>query len=516
MSSVDLDLWWRRLGSGALVGTARRPAPSVADLELGGDRALVPRSDARPEEAALDAAALGGALRRAGRLPTTDTVDVPAAPPDRRPEAPPRARQLLELLLHQPPTDPTGTEELLLHWCATCRETGYRVPHHLLPAVLDRATSRELRRKVSVVVGERGAWLAGQNPAWAWLQEGSKLQAAFDEIEQRFGPAARATHGGGAGAVDPHRWALLSTDERVAQLRRVRTEDPAAGRDLLLSTWSGDSAKDRRALLKTLLVNLGPDDEDLLEAALDDRAVSVRDLATQLLDGLPGSRRAARMADRLRALVSEAGLLRRHLEVRLPDDPDAAGRRDGLGKPPPGRSARGFWLERIVAGAPFEAWGAPADKVVTRLEDQDALAGLRRAAAVRRAPDWARALLDLDLGPELLAVLPPEEREARVLDALAVASPSSWPAPLQHLPLAWSPQLSAAVVSRLAGLRAEQVGPALELLMPRLVRGLHPDAIPALQRWRARAQLPRRHDDKLGSLIQSHTLRQTISEAFRS
>lgn len=529
MSSVDVDLWWRRLGSAALVGTARRPAPSVADLELGGDIALVPRSDARPEEVALDAAALGGALRRAGRLPTTATVDVPAAPPEHLPEAPPPARQLLDLLLNQPPTDSTGTEELLLHWCATCREADYRVPHHLLPAVLDRAASTELRGRVSMVVGERGVWLAGQNPAWAWLQEGKQLQAALDGIEQKFGPSARATApgsgstadgahvtNGGAVAVDPHQWALLSTDERVSQLRRVRKDDPAAGRDLLVTACSGDSAKDRRALLETLRVNLGPDDEDVLEAALDDRAASVRELATQILDGLPDSRRASRMADRLRPLVSEAGLLRRHLEVRLPDDPDAAGRRDGLGKPPPGRSARGWWLERIVAGAPFEAWGAPVEKVVPRLKDQDAIAGLRRAAAVRRACDWARVLLDLGLEPELLAVLPPEEREARVLDELGSTSPSSLPSLLQNLPLAWSPQLSAAVVNRLAGLKAEQIGPALEVLMPRLVRGLHPDAIPALQRWRAKAQLSRPHDDKLGSLSQSRTLRQTISEAFHS
>jgi hypothetical protein len=113
-------------------------------------------------------------------------------------------------------------------------------------------------------------------------------------------------------------------------------------------------------------------------------------------------------------------------------------------------------------------------------------------------------------------VLPPQEREARVLDELGSTPPSSLPALLENLPVAWSPQLSAAVLNRLTGLRAEQIGPALEVLMPRLVRGLHPDAIPALQRWRAKAQLPPRHDDKLGSLIQSRTLRRTISEAFHS
>jgi hypothetical protein len=267
-----------------------------------------------------------------------------------------------------------------------------------------------------------------------------------------------------------------------------------------------------------LLVGLGPSDEDLLEAALDDRAATVRDLATQLLDGLPDSRRASRMADRLRPLLSESGLLRRHLEVRLPDDPDVAGVRDGLGKPPPGRSARGWWLERIVAGAPFGAWGAPADKVVPRLKDHDAIAGLRRAAATRREPDWARALLDLSpvLDPQLLAVLPLEERESRVLDALASTPAYSLSALLANVPEAWSAELSASVIRRLTALKPEESGPALEALMPRMVRGLHPDAVPALQRWRATAELGRRQDTRLGSLIQSHTLRTTISEAFQS
>ncbi|HSE08243.1 MAG TPA: DUF5691 domain-containing protein [Nocardioidaceae bacterium] len=501
MSTPDLDLWWRRLGSAALVGTARRPAPSLAELELGGGSALRPRAGARPEDAALDAAALGGALRRAGRLASTQAPSPAAAAPELLPEAPVRAAQLLELLLTQPPTDNTGTEELLLHWAATCRQAGYHVPHRLLPALLDRATSKELRSQVSVVAGERGAWLAPQNPAWSWFEESRRLHEATHAIEE---------------AHDPDRWALMGTDERVSQLRRVRKGDPAAGRDLLLTTWNTDPAKDRRVLLEALLVNLGPGDEDFLEGALDDRAASVRELAAHLLDGLPGSNRAARMAERLSPLLGETGLLRRHLEVRLPDDPDAAGRRDGLGKPPPGRSARGWWLERIVAGAPFDAWGAPPEKVVPRLKDDDVMAGLRRAASVRRAPDWARALLDLGLEPDLLAVLPEDERESRVLDNLARAPHTSIPALLASLPPPWSPRLSAAVVTRLAGLKPEQTGPLLEVLMPQLVRGLHPDAVPALQRWRAKAQLPRRHDAKLGSLIQSRTLRQTISEAFQS
>ncbi len=70
------------------------------------------------------------------------------------------------------------------------------------------------------------------------------------------------------------------------------------------------------------------------------------------------------------------------------------------------------------------------------------------------------------------------------------------------------------MVARIARLKPEEAGAALEALVPLLVRGLHEDALPSLQRWRERTELPRRHDDRLGSLIQSRTLRQTISEAF--
>jgi len=499
---MDVDTWWRRLQSAALVGTGRRAAPSLTEVDTLGAAAPVPRAHARAEETALDAAALGGALRRAGRIPSAGTVVVPEAPPERRPEAPPRARQLLELLLTQPPTDPAGTEALLLHWLATCHETGYRVPHRLLPVLLDRATRTELRTHVAPVVGERGAWLAAQNPDWSWVHKDPDVQAAGDATEEVN--------------VDPRRWALLPRDARVSRLRDVRRRDAAAARDLLLTTWSQDSAKDRRVLLETLPVNLGPDDEDLLENALDDRAAAVRELAAQLLDALPGSRRAARMAERLRPLVSEVGRLRRRLEVRLPDDPDAAARRDGLGKPPAGRSARSWWLERIVAGAPFDVWDAPAANAVTRIKDTDVLSGLRTAATMRRDADWARALLDLGTDPALLAVLPGEERERRAVDELGRIPDPDVPALLAGLPVPWSPQLSAAAVARLVQLKPEQRGPVLEAVLPRLLRALHPDAVPALQRWRTRAKLPPRYDRQIGSLIQSRTLRHTISEAFET
>ena len=86
-----VDEWWGQLRAAALVGTARRDVPPLPAL------GLAPRDGATREEALLDAAALGDAVRRAGRLPDpAPDADVPAAaetlPPAPSPGGPdPRA-----------------------------------------------------------------------------------------------------------------------------------------------------------------------------------------------------------------------------------------------------------------------------------------------------------------------------------------------------------------------------------------------------------------------------------------
>ena len=129
----DLDTWWRAVGNAALVGTARRPVPPLPDLAPAGVRA---RPEGAPrEEALLDAAALGGAALRAGRR--LDRAELPdAAPDDRRPVAPRRAVQLLELVLTHPPAGAQQRTGLLVHWLRAAGDAGCRVPHALLPMLL--------------------------------------------------------------------------------------------------------------------------------------------------------------------------------------------------------------------------------------------------------------------------------------------------------------------------------------------------------------------------------------------
>ncbi|TQM64985.1 DUF5691 domain-containing protein [Humibacillus xanthopallidus] len=504
----DVDTWWREVGNVALVGTSRRPVPPLPDLGPAGVRA---RADgARREETLLDSVAIGAAALRAGRR--LDHADPPAAAPDdHRPVAPRRAVQLLELVITQPPAGAQQRAGLLVHWLRAADDAGCRVPHGLLPGLLDLATGgRELRRPVTAVLDERGRWLAGLREEWSWVA---------DAVAGAGAGAASRSEGTAPAAGD---WARLPSSDRIAVLATLRTHEPAAARALVASTWATDSARDRHAHLGTLRIGLGPDDEPLLEAALDDRAATVRGAAAELLDAFPGSARAARMAERLRPLVRRTGLLGRGVEVTLPGEPDPAGTRDGLGKPPPRRSARGWWLEQICAGAPLEVWseltGADPSLTVKRLTDAqatDALTGIRRAVRARRDPEWATALLDRGWDPTLVAALPRERRERVVLTRVDATTDRvhELGAVVGSVDPPWSPDFSVALVSRL---RASKVGSAMVLAtMPHLLSGLHPAALDPLERWIEQAGGDQTLTTNLRNLLQFHSVKRSITEAFR-
>ncbi|HKX66257.1 MAG TPA: DUF5691 domain-containing protein [Intrasporangium sp.] len=495
--AVRFSDWWHDLGSVALLGTARRPVPALPPFGSG-SIALDP--EARSEEALLTSAALGAAALRAGRRPERLTAGAPAGA-DERPAAGQLAIQLLELVVTHPPAGAQQRDGLVLHWLRTAAAAGRRVPHSLLPTVLDLATaSRQLRGPTAAVLDRRGAWLAAQRPDWLWVA---------DALAGVVATSATGEHTD----VD---WARLPSPERLPVLAVVRADDPARARSLVESTWQSDSARDRAAHLGALRVGLGPEDEPLLERALDDRAATVREAAVVLLDGLPGSARAGRMAERLRPLIQPRGVLKRSLEMALPDPPDAAGVRDGLGKPPGRRSVRGWWLERIVAGAPLEVWeettGWDPATTVSRLSDADALSGIRQAVRLRRDPLWAAAVLTRVWDPELLPALLPAEREAAVLARLTSHKTAAVATLLAAVPPPWSAEFSLALLSRLGTMRAP--GAHLPQAMPHLLAGLHREALPALEAWLARVRNDSSVAAQLRNLLQFHSVKRSISEAF--
>lgn len=500
-ADVDQELarWWSELTQVALFGTDRRePPPTPAPLPS--------RSGAEPEIAVLDAAALGSALLRAGAEPPPQTESqIAPADDDQRLAAQPRARQLLELIMTQSPAGARLQTRLLWHWLQSAADAGRRIPHRWLLDVLDRLHREpaitgdpDRLNLIRTVADERGRWLSELDPAWRWLQ-------------QDLSPP-----------TDPGQWARRPTATRAAALRRLRPEDPAAARLLISSALPTDGAQDRATLLGCLQTNLGPADESLLEQGLDDRSGIVRATAAELLDGLDGSARAGRMADRLRTLLSVHGLINKKLSIELPHAPDADGLRDGLGKPPTRRSERGYWLERIAAGAPLSVWtdatGREPAPTWAMINDEDARSGIITAILARHDQQWAGALSadreGMRARPEaflqLMHLLPADAWEQRAIDWLSdLNTPTLIGRVIRGVPTPWGSRLSLTAVNAL-----DRVNLPIGDLIEPLARALHPSALDRLSEL-ATGQGSVATREGARNLTQYLTLKIEIAEAFR-
>ncbi len=465
-----LEAWWDGLRATSLVGTARREVPQLPDL------GVASRDGASREEALLEAAALGDAVRRAGAVVArSGAVDDPA-PAETHAVAPSPAVQILELLITQGPVAAGARDLLTRHWLDSAAAAQRVVPPRLLPALLDLGTARSaaVRRAVAAAAGERGAWLAASNAEWHWLARVEDTPDAPTEVRARI-------------------------EER----------------------WETVGAQERAAAVAALASGLGPDDEAFLERCLDDRAKLVREEAARLLDRLPGSARAARMADRLRQLLTVTGTLRKHLEVGLPDDPDEAAVRDGLVEPPKHTSRRTIWLRQIVTGAPLSVWtdavGGDARKVLAMLTADDALVVLgpiSDAAAVRGDVEWARALLATTHDTRLVALLPAEERDEQLVARLSREKLAKTAPELVQAPRPWGPRLSKAVLGAIAS--EKDAGHAVRVLRDTLPVALHPDTLPKVERlMRSAGDDDAYLRNTLRDVLQYQSLHRSISEAFR-
>lgn len=409
----------------------------------------------------LGAAALAATHRRAGQLPATLPDEAPApAPPEPTTACPPAAVTLLDRLLG----DPEGSI-LVAEWLDRVAARSEHAAPILLPLLLERGrTDRSLRPAVLRAGGARAGWLASQHPPWSWAATG-----------QTSSTDHQAT------------WETGSAEARTMVLRDLRATDPGAARSLIQSTWEQDPPPDRAAFLATLRDGLGPDDEPLLERALDDRRKEVRTVAADLLATLPGSAYRERMARRLRALIKAEGRLRRRLAVDLPPPPDAAAKRDGIpSSARQGLGERAAALADIVAGAGLELWtgeltGATEPHAVLRLargtDHETALRlGWQAAARRERHATWCVALATDMHDARLLADLSPADAEPAAIALVERSEGHHLAAALTALPGPWGPALSTVAVDRLSThLASVWERPALRAVGARL----HPSAVPA-------------------------------------
>ncbi|PWF47937.1 hypothetical protein C7C56_013300 [Massilia glaciei] len=363
---------------------------------------------AKGEHLLWQALAANDLWQRAGFTPPALARAAGAAPADpaRCPRAAERVLQLILRGIHP---------ELLDQWLALARAARVPLPHACIVPLLEMGMQKPaLRHALAPLLGERGNWLAAQNPAWA----------------ERYGVSAVAGE-----SVDT-KWQLGSIEERGFALEAMRRADPAAALAALEGEWANEPPEHRVTLLPCLATALTLADEAFLERALDDKRKEVRAIAQNLLAGLPGAQLGARCAARLEALFT-FGRAAGKLEVRLPDVCTKQMKRDGIGLQTHhglGEKA-GLLLDMVSCVPPAHwsgAWDLPPARVIALFSAHEfnfaLLTGLARAAgrALRNTPgeaafDWFLALIGaggaggVDLVASLLPdieLLPPALQES--------------------------------------------------------------------------------------------------------
>lgn len=354
------DLSW--LSQAAVIGTRARPfsskalpravaeaLPAQQEKTEGGDAG----DAADGTSVLLDAAAAYGAVHRA----TIPSVPSSAArdtgwPTSSRPLAPQALRPVLEQILASKPQ-----QQLLATALGLVADCGWRLPAPLLVRVLNETAYRhEEREAVLDVIDERAAAVLREHPVWG----------------KRVEPLV-SLPGGGSG--DDSVWRLGTTAQRLAYFRRLRAQDPAAARALMVASWKKEKAEAREGIVEALATGLGEADLPLLEMAITDRSGGVRQAAAQVLLHLPESG----LVQRAEALAaSHMNVTKRFLRtprvdcrpIEVTDEVlrDEYGER-GTGDPsrvdvgPPAarRAAAGHppaLLEEVVGRVPIDRWPA--------------------------------------------------------------------------------------------------------------------------------------------------------------
>ncbi|MBI1783753.1 hypothetical protein HYR69_01295 [Candidatus Sumerlaeota bacterium] len=352
---------WKQIAANALVGTERQSfTPPIIEGKLG--RAMEKIAGDSAAEKLLACIAITANYGRVASEPPEWGAELPPPAPEQVQSvcAPEAGARLLEILEGE-----SGgvMREVLGEWLALVARAGKAVVFQALPALLEAGSrDRALRDLVLPVLGERGRWLAGLNPEWAYGVSGEDDEKVWDE-----------------GHVTA----------RIALMKSLRMSNP-----------------DRAAFLSLVAEGLTPEDESFLESALDDRSKEVRRIAADLLSRLPQSAFSTRMRARaVSVLKIETKLFRKHLAVETPDDFDDAAKRDGLGDDKPDLSTlgdKGIRLYAAIASAPLECWDEalkiPPEELIEMARKTDwelaIHAGWAAAARRQRNKKWILALIN--------------------------------------------------------------------------------------------------------------------------
>ena len=415
MSQANL---WTALQQSALVGADRLAVPAIlttADASTPTSVQAVQMALQQPAASSaaqvLRASAVAAVLERAGWVPGSQIqlkapLTAPAMPAPESRKAPDDAK--LESLIDAIFTE--GPQDMLAPSFAFLDQAGQRLPHGVLVSALNQGRqSTELREWLLPVLGERGRWLAAQNPQWAYAT-GVQETADPEQI-----------------------WQEGSVAQRVSLLEAERATDSAKARARLEASLKELNAKERAPMVAALHAGLSLDDEPLLEKLLTDRSKEVRENAAQLLTRLPDSAHSQRMTAWLQAMLSRDD--KGEWQIEPPTEGNKDWERDGIALQLPTyvKGERAWWLQQLVALAPIDFWRQALDKSPEQLWDwsrrSDWKSALRqgwlRALDTQHDLRWLPLLQSMESDSRAQALLPPlleqlttEQREALWLDRL--------------------------------------------------------------------------------------------------
>ena len=370
MSQANL---WTALQQSALVGADRLAVPAILTTADAGTPASVQAVQMALQQPAassaaqvLRASAVAAVLERAGWVPGSQiqlkaplTAPAMPAPESRRAPDDAKLESLIEAIITE------GPQDMLAPSFAFLDQAGQRLPHGLLVSALNQGRqSTELREWLLPVLGERGRWLATQNPQWAYA-------AGVQET------------------ADPEQiWQEGSVAQRVSLLETERTSDPAKARARLEASLKELNAKERAPMVAALHAGLSMDDEPLLEKLLADRSKEVRENAAQLLTRLPDSAHSQRMTAWLQSMLSQDD--KGEWQIEPPEQGNKDWERDGIALQLPTyvKGERAWWLQQLVALAPIDFWRQALDKSPEQLWEWSRRSDWK--SALRQG--WLRAL----------------------------------------------------------------------------------------------------------------------------
>lgn len=260
---------WQHLQHVLLLGTGRISLSEKAKQQL--QRLGLNRSRSGEAIQALSGLTLLHFLRRGARqLPQVESLPT-AAPIETATLPTPQLSRLVERILEKEELRP-----ILSEYIEYSAGVDLLLPPESL-AFLFEEHKHDLDQVLLIreVMGERGEWLARQNPVWAIFSSQS----------------------------DEEVWQYGSLEERLSYFSGFRLKDPEQALVLLTKTWSRESRQTQLHFLSHLFVKTSARDIPFLEACLASPDEAIRQLAAKVLMTLPDSAFAERLTQTFRKLI---------------------------------------------------------------------------------------------------------------------------------------------------------------------------------------------------------------------